>query len=358
MTTPDSTRVMQARDILQVDGDQCAGKWDIAQYSRHPAVIAESPLGRFNEVGLRAVLLRRFLLSVHFPARLLARVGVHLGESPWTVQWNDFTRDYAYWSGVRSAAIDSDVWEGLTSGTTILMYHALAYPGERESTYVMLPERFERQMAWLRDSKYRVLSLGEFLDYRHSHRLPPARSVVITFDDGYADNHEFALPILKRYGFPATIFLVSQAVGTTNCWDHDGALADRPLLSWPVIRAMRSCGIEFGAHTRMHKPLTCLPVHQLEEEISGSWADLQLALGEPARAFAYPNGKHDAECVDVVARSGFTGACSSHSGLNDPATSLYLLRRTEIKGAFTMSSFAFAVKFGKTGLISRLRTGR
>jgi peptidoglycan/xylan/chitin deacetylase (PgdA/CDA1 family) len=208
-------------------------------------------------------------------------------------------------------------------------------------------------MAWLKRARYHVLSLEEFIRFRREHRLPPARSVVITFDDGYADNRTIAYPILRQHGFPATIFLVTGAVGSSNQWDSDGELAGRSLLSWADIQEMRHGGIDFGAHTRTHVLLTSLPPSQMEDEVKGSRVDLELNLGFPVLAFAYPYGKYDVSSLETAERAGFFGACSCRSGVNDPGTPTYFLRRTEIRG--TDSLICFGLMLGLGGSELRLR---
>ena len=91
-------------------------------------------------------------------------------------------------------------------------------------------ERFAAQLRWLRRRGYQPVRLEEIIEHRRQFRLPPSRSVAITFDDGYEDNHRLALPHLRRVGMPATFFLVSARLGDANGWDRDGELAGRPLI--------------------------------------------------------------------------------------------------------------------------------
>ena len=94
--------------------------------------------------------------------------------------------------------------------------------------------------------------------------------MVITFDDGFADNHRHALPILRAHGFPATVFVVSGAIGATASWPGDAALLDRPLLSASQLQEMRAAGIEIGAHTRTHPSLLALGPSAQEAELAGT----------------------------------------------------------------------------------------
>jgi peptidoglycan/xylan/chitin deacetylase (PgdA/CDA1 family) len=332
-----------------------AGIASVELYRRHPPMLPHLELGAFNETSLRAILLRRALLAIGGPLHSLRLVGPLLGRRLWAREWYRFLYSYCYWRGVRRVTPDRDVWRRFTRGTPILMYHAFGLPGEPASTYVLPGRRFSRQMAVLKWLGYHALSLEELLRCYREHRLPPARSVVIAIDDGYADNWSVAYPILRRHGLPATVFLVSGALEAANEWDRCSDLAGRPLLSRSSIAEMLQGGIHFGAHSRSHVPLTAVPPSQVQDEVRGSRADLEREFGVPIRAFSYPYGKFDATTPVVVERAGFLGACCSYSGVNDPATPLYALRRTEIHGTDSLARFALALWLGRISILSRSR---
>ena len=328
------------------------GETSIELYRHHPSILPHLQLGAFHNMGLYAVLLRRVLLTIRCPLRPLMIIGPLLGKQSWRSVWYRFLHSYGYWRGVQRAVSDRDTWHRLTRGPVILVYHAFTGRREVPRRFVVSAAHFARQLAWLKKRRYYVLSLEEFLRYRHEHRLPPARSVVITFDDGYADNRTVAHPLLRKYGFPATIFLVSGAVGATNQWDCEGELAGRPLLSWSDIKDMLREDIHFGAHTRNHLSLTGIPASRTRDEIEGSRADLEQELGLPVLVFAYPYGKNDLTSQAVVEHAGFLGACSFSSGRNDPATPLYALRRTEIRGTDSLLRFVVALWLGQARFLS------
>jgi peptidoglycan/xylan/chitin deacetylase (PgdA/CDA1 family) len=170
------------------------------------------------------------------------------------------------------------------------MYHAFSQD-ELAGRFVLPIRRFSRQMAWLKLMGYHVLGLEQLLTYRREFRLPPSQSVVITIDDGYADTHRLAWPILRRYGFAATVFLVTAAIGGTNQWASSAELKGRPLLSWPDIKEMLRDGIKFGAHTRTHPVLVASPPTRVQEEVEGSKAELERQLNTSVGVFAYPFGE-------------------------------------------------------------------
>jgi peptidoglycan/xylan/chitin deacetylase (PgdA/CDA1 family) len=236
-------------------------------------------------------------------------------------------------------------------GATILLYHAVGAPGESRSRFVVPLHRFERQLKWLRRLGYRVVPLGELLHALRDGKVP-GKTAVLTFDDGYADNLTLAYPVLRRLDMPATIFAVSQ--GEENGWDRDTELAGRALLR-PEQLAEMSPLVSVGAHTRTHRALTSLTREQLEEEISGSRADLEAALGRPVSTFAYPYGMVDEAGRSAVERAGFEGACSVVPGFNPAGTDPLALRRLEIYGTFSLVRFVLTLWFGDTRLVTRWR---
>jgi peptidoglycan/xylan/chitin deacetylase (PgdA/CDA1 family) len=228
----------------------------------------------------------------------------------------------------------------------MLMYHACGSPGEPASTYVIPLRRFAWQMRWLARRGYNVISLSEYLRCRAEHRLPPAKSVVLTFDDGYVDNLTNATPVLRQHGFPATLFVVTGHVGGSNCWDAAGDLVGRPLVSWAQVRRMVDATWDIGAHTETHCWLSEADSTRLEAELAQPRAALEPVLGHPVTTFAYPGGRHDARSASALARAGYVAACSSHHGANDFGTDPFLLRRAEVRGDASRLRFACAVAFG------------
>jgi len=219
---------------------------------------------------------------------------------------------------------------------------------EAPSCYVIPQRRFLWQMVWLRLCRYRIISLPDLVAHLRSDRLPPGRAVVVTFDDGYADNYHLAFPILRKLRIPATIFLVSRAVGGEANWTTEPALAGRPLLTVGLIKEMLDGGFEAGAHTRTHVSLTDVPADEKRElEIVGSRQDLEESFGRPIRTFAYPFGDYDPDIAQAVQRAGFHAACCSRSGVNDPATPHFELRRVEVRGTDSLLRFAFMVWSGR-----------
>ena len=323
-----------------------AGRGSVGLYRRTPALLPHLELGGYHAGNPPALWLRRALLALGGPP-LPPALGALLPRGRWRERWVRFQHDYHFWRGVRRALGTGPLWQALVRPPVILMYHAVGAPGEAPGCYVVPFRRFQRQMAWLTLRRYRVIGLEELLDHRRAHEVPPARSVVITFDDGYADNYHLATAVLRARGFKAMFFLVSGYVGQRNAWDPSGELAGRPLLSWEDARAMLAVGMEVGAHTRSHPVLPDLPRDRAAHEIAGARQELEAALGRPVRAFAYPFGRLDESTPAAVAEGGFEGACCSRSGVNDPSVSSLLLRRLEVRGTDSLLQFAIGVRRGR-----------
>jgi glycosyltransferase involved in cell wall biosynthesis len=314
-------------------------------YERHPSMLPHL-LGNLSEASRREIFLHRILLGFNISPTILAVFGPLLPRRSWAYSWYRFLYSYCYWRGVRRAIANREMWRRLTRGTVILMYHAIGDRGESASRYVVPVRRFKLQMAFLKRMGYRVLKLEEFIHYMREHRLPPARSVVITLDDGYSDARTLAWPILQQLGLSATVFVVSGKVGASNDWTASEALRGRRLLSWSEIRELVDGGMQLGAHTRTHPILSGLPVDRVAEEILGARTDLERKLQIQIRTLAYPHGEYNSATVKVAIEAGFLGSCSVHDGWNTAKTPLHALRRIEIQGTDSLVFFALKLWLG------------
>jgi len=210
---------------------------------------------------------------------------------------------------------------------SILTYHSIDDSGSVVSTS---RKTFQKQMRSLSESSCNVISLNAIMDCLHENRPLPSRALAITFDDGYRNVYTEAFPILEKYGFGATVFLISDYCGKDNDWPGNSpAFERRPLLSWSEIEEMRRHGFEFGAHTATHPDLTRVSIQQAEREITGSKAEIEDRLGVEARCFAYPYGKYNSEVQEIV-RTQFPGACSTKLGKVRSDCDPHALRRIDM----------------------------
>ncbi len=195
-----------------------------------------------------------------------------------------------------------------TGRVAILMYHSLDTSG---SVVSVAPEQFAGQMALLAEHGLRGITLREALDFRAQSGQWPAKRVVLTFDDGFANNHGHALPVLARHGFTATVYVVTRHVGRRNDWapplERLGLL---PLMDWSQLGELAAAGWEIGAHTHTHPDLSSLNRRRVEEEMHRSQREIEDHLYRPAETFAYPFGKLSRKSVRLAAER-FRASCTT-----------------------------------------------
>jgi len=225
----------------------------------------------------------------------------------------------------------------------ILMYHWFrpkdVVSSSRSPQLEITPELFERQMALLSRAGYRPVSLGRALNAGGDEALP-RRSVVITFDDGTLDFWDHAKPVLERYGFTATLFVVSGKVGGYSTWDRELGEPDRPLMSWDQIRQLQRDGFEIGSHTHSHRPLTELSEEAVRSELERSRRTLTDELGVAPQFLAYPRGFYTERHKRLAREAGYAGACAVILRWRDLWRSdPYALKRMSVKGVESMFRF-------------------
>lgn len=213
-------------------------------------------------------------------------------------------------------------------GIPILMYHGV---DRRSSIVTIPPDRFQWQIEWLHNQGYKGLPLGELSRCMVTGQAFPGRSVVLTFDDGYQSLYTEVFPVLQRYGFSATVFLIAGFCGKDNQWPgQPSTIPAMNLLTWGQIDEMARYGIEFGSHTFHHPRLDNLPASALYDEIVLPKLVLEGRLGRPVTVFAYPYGRFTDLVQDMV-KSSYEAACSTRPGLARPVSDRYALERVEIK---------------------------
>lgn len=232
----------------------------------------------------------------------------------------------------------------------VLMYHRVDRPqAARDRGFTVAPPLFAAHLEWLAAQRYRPCTMADFERwYLHGAALPE-RSVLITFDDGFAGLHRHALPLLAARQWPATVFLVSGMIGRRDDWRSRefGSAGSDDLLSREQIVEMARHGIEFGSHSRTHADLSAIAVEvQLRDQVQGSRDELQQLLGRPVTHFAYPYGRHDTRVRRAVRDAGYTLAFSVAPGFNRTGGDAWQVRRLDITGHDTRVRFARKVEMG------------
>jgi peptidoglycan/xylan/chitin deacetylase (PgdA/CDA1 family) len=226
-----------------------------------------------------------------------------------------------------------------TDRLPILMYHRIADGVTGPAApFSVAPAAFEEQLAHLRDAGYSGVSLDEWRRAVESKRPLAGRRIAITFDDGYADFLTDAWPLLERFGFTATVFLVAGRIGGTNDWDSAFA-SEVPLLDWPDVRKLQDAGVSFGAHTMTHPPLTGLGVADVVRESARARSELQIGLGRAVTAFAYPYGDADPAVKHLIGACGYTFGLTTRSGRCELGGGLLDLPRIDVPGDATIERF-------------------
>jgi peptidoglycan/xylan/chitin deacetylase (PgdA/CDA1 family) len=196
----------------------------------------------------------------------------------------------------------------------ILMYHQIDKPPKRGTALrglIVAPSSFAWQMRLLRLMGYQGLSMRDLEPYLQGKKQ--GKVVGITFDDGYQNNLDNALPILRKHGFTATCYAVSSMIGGTNLWDK-GKVAEKPLMTLENWRTWRDAGMDIGSHTRTHADLTAISFKDAENEIAGSKKELENKIGCEVRHFCYPYGRHENTHTEKVHEAGYITAVSTQRG--------------------------------------------
>jgi peptidoglycan/xylan/chitin deacetylase (PgdA/CDA1 family) len=227
----------------------------------------------------------------------------------------------------------------VTERLPILMYHRVAPAGSATmARYRVSPEAFEEQLCYLCDAGYYSVSLEEWRAAVEAKKPLAGRAVLITFDDGYLDFLTHAWPLLRRAGFTATVFLVTDAIGQANAWDWAYG-EEIPLLGWQDIARLQSAGVEFGSHSASHQALTTLSPADVVREGVRSRTILERQLGVPTNAFAYPYGDTDQVVRHLIGASGYIFGLSCRPGLSRFEDSLLALPRVEVTGSDRLQDF-------------------
>ena len=212
----------------------------------------------------------------------------------------------------------------------ILLYHRIAEPQPGTSLCVS-PVDFEKHIEYLYNQGYKVVSMDEISDYFKRRGKIDKKTIVLTFDDGYEDFFTNAYPVLRKFGFNATVFLVTDYVGKTNVWDHRDGWPKAKLMSWEQVKELSQKGVSFGSHGKTHKPLT--KMHSIKEviaEIKLSKKIIEIGAKRPIRCFSYPYGRYNKFIQLFLKLNGYDFAISTQRGVNTLDSNPFCLKRIEI----------------------------
>ncbi|HEV2373509.1 MAG TPA: polysaccharide deacetylase family protein [Streptosporangiaceae bacterium] len=212
----------------------------------------------------------------------------------------------------------------------VLMYHAVGQPlDERFRPWVVPPSLLAEHLSSLGEAGYELVGLTEWAAQRDDRKR-----VVLTFDDGYADFAENALPVLASHGARATVYVVTGYVGDRARWLPFAGERDRPMMTWGDLETARAHGIEVGSHGHRHIELDAVGSRAAASDIERS-RDALTSHGFPPRSFCYPFGYNSRSVRRIVAGAGFTNACVVGRGLTDSGQDLLRVRRLAVDSRTT-----------------------
>ncbi len=223
----------------------------------------------------------------------------------------------------------------------VLMYHRVACNGpDALSPYRVSPDMFERQLAYLQRYGYAGLTMGEYYDswFSRGCQPVPGKPIVLTFDDAYLDFYENAWPLLRKYGFKATVFVPVDFVAGHADWDSKfGESAE--LMNWEQIIELHEQSVRFGSHSCSHRRASELSESELYEEAKRSKDILEQKLSVEISDYCYPYTVANKQAQQVIASTGYKSAVGGKGGDNPDGQNPYYIPRIEIFGSDSMSDY-------------------
>lgn len=209
----------------------------------------------------------------------------------------------------------------------ILMYHEIC--AGPNSLYVPV-DKFRAQMNYLLNSGYHTVTMAQAQEMLVNGQIP-AKTIVLTFDDGYTSFYTQAWPIMQECGFTGTVYVCSSFSGRDN------------YLTWEEIQTLQAGGIEIGSHTQNHIDLKTANSTKQIEEIQGSKRVLEEQIGVPIKSFCYPTGTYSETTPTIVKEAGYTSAVTVTYGHATSQNNLYLIPRMRVPGWITLDNFAKSI---------------
>ena len=211
------------------------------------------------------------------------------------------------------------VQEKRTAKVPILVYHHVSQSDPEGSSglrrLTVTADVFAQQMQYLQDNGYHVITFGDLADYFEHGKELPTLPVIISFDDGWETQFEYALPSLEKYHYPATFFVVTDYIGRHG------------FFSWPQLQTLLTEGMRIGSHSRSHPRLNKIrDSTELWDQIYNSKAILETQLEAPVEEFAYPYGSYNAKAAAVVKLAGYRAGRACCSGIAHTSRDVFTLK--------------------------------
>ena len=247
----------------------------------------------------------------------------------------------------------------LKSQVIVLCYHR--FEDKPKDSLAIKPADFEAQMQALKDSGITVIPMADFLAWRRGEKGIPEKAAVISIDDGYLSGYNVAWPILKKFGYPFTMFIYTDYI-------KGGPKSGGQSISWDQLAEMRDAGVDIEGHTLSHPSLNARSgkteeqyLAWLKSEIIGSKEILEKNLGIQIKAFAYPYGVHNETVRDVVKQAGYEAAFTVYGqriayGADPMMIGRYAIESTKPKVFEEAVNFKGAIEGGNAGVMPAAAT--
>jgi peptidoglycan/xylan/chitin deacetylase (PgdA/CDA1 family) len=194
------------------------------------------------------------------------------------------------------------------SRVPILMYHYISTPPVDADVYRLdlsvSPEDFEKELSFLSSNGYRTINLYDLYGHLALSATLPAKPIILTFDDGYRDAYTFAFPLLKKYGFTGTFFVISDFINNNN----------PAYLTWKMVQEMSASGMDIESHTRTHPDLRNRSNDFLVWQVMGPIEAITAYTGKRPHFFCYPSGRYDDAVISVLKSADVWGAVTTQFG--------------------------------------------
>lgn len=215
------------------------------------------------------------------------------------------------------------------SRTPILVYHSVCdNPPDWIAPYSVSPDTFSAHLDAVAASGRQPLTVSQYADgLRGAATLPPA-TVLITFDDGFADFADHALPALADRKMPSTLYVTTGALADGR---QESVLPSARMLRSTDLPGLETAGVEIGSHSHTHRQMDILPDRDVGDELSLSGRMLAETLGHAVRSFAYPHGYWRRRILQLVGEAGFDSACAVGNSLSSAADQLLALPRLMVR---------------------------
>jgi peptidoglycan/xylan/chitin deacetylase (PgdA/CDA1 family) len=246
-----------------------------------------------------------------------------------------------------SADRAAELAAGTAGPVPVLMYHSIGTRSTaRFRRFTVDPAEFADQMGYLAADGYTPVTAADLAEHRLTGRPLPARPVVLTFDDGFTDFADAALPVLQAHGFPATLFVPTGYVGATARFLSDCGEEHRPVLSWSQLRDLAADGVEVASHSHSHPQLDRVPPADARDEARRSKCLLEDNLGRGVAGFAYPFGYWNRSARAAVAAAGFGYGCAVAELVALPGDDMRTLPRMTVNAGIGVAGVSRLLQSG------------